>query len=374
MLHVSLVRLQAKAGIINLKNMKLKRDIQLNKHSTMKLGGPAQYLTEVKDRSEVAEAVVWAEQNKLPVVMIGNGSNIIWSDNGFKGVVIVNRIMGYDAFEEGAGDYYLTVGSGENWDSVVERSVKKGLSGIEALSLIPGTVGATPVQNVGAYGQEISTCLVSVEAYDRQTHSFVNIPKLDCHFGYRTSRFNTVDKNRFFITGLTFHLKKSKMQPPFYQSLNDYLTEHAIVDYTPEVIRKAVMEIRSSKLPDPGKIANNGSFFINPIVSAEKFQELNAKFPGIAAWDLKNGQYKISAAWLIERAGFKGVSDIETGMGIWSKQAVVLTNIKAKTTNDLLKFKQKINDRLKEMFDITLEQEPEFIGTPPKPPEPPKLV
>ncbi len=374
MLHADLVRLQAKAGIIRPRYMKLSRNVPLSKYSTMRLGGPAAYLTEVTDRTEVAEAVVWAEQNKLLVVMIGDGSNIIWSDKGFKGVVIVNRIKGYDDFEESQGDHYLTIGSGENWDNVVERAVKSGLSGIEALSLIPGTAGATPIQNVGAYGQEIANCLVMVEAYDRQSNSFVKIPTLDCHFGYRTSRFNTIDKNRFYITGIILRLKKTTLQPPFYQTLNDYLVEHAIVDYSPENIRKAVIDIRSSKLPDPKKVANNGSFFVNPIVSAEKFNELHTKFPGIMAWDLKNGQYKLSAGWLIDRAGFKGISDPETGMGVWDKQAVVLVNIKAKTTADLYRFKQKINNRLKEMFGITLEQEPEFIGELPTPPPAPKLI
>lgn len=328
----------------------------------MKLGGLAAYLTEVKSRKDIVGAVAWADKYKLPVIMIGDGSNIVWSDRGFPGLVMVNKIKHFKIFKEDDGNIYLTVGGGENWDSVVKRAVRKGLSGIEALSLIPGTVGATPVQNVGAYGQEISDTLVSVEAFDNKSKTFVNIPKLDCQFGYRTSRFKTEDRGRFFISAITLHLSKTNLEPPFYDSLKTYLKNNSIKSFSPKVIRKAVIAIRSSKLPDPKKVANNGSFFANPIVNAEAFKLLDKKFPNLAHWELKDGSVKLSAAWMVEAAGFKGFRDPQTGMAIWPLQPLVLVNERARSTRDLIEFRQKIIVKVRYMFGVTLQQEPEFIG------------
>lgn len=342
--------------------MQIQDNVSLANYSTMRLGGPAAHLVEVTSRQELAAAVAWADAQKLPVVMIGNGSNIVWGDKGFPGLVIVTRIMRYETFEEEPGEIYLTIGGGENWDQVVERTVARDLSGIEALSLIPGTAGATPVQNVGAYGQEISETLVSIEAYDRQSKSFVNIPKLDCGFGYRTSRFKGADKGRFFITALTLHLRRTHMQPPFYQSLEQYFIDHHAADYSPKTIRAAVIAIRSSKLPDVATTANTGSFFSNPIIDSTVFTQLKAAHPDLYYWELEDDKYKLSAAWLMEQAGFKAVHDEPTGMATWPKQTLVLVNEHAKSTNDLLDFKQRIVQKVHEMFGVTLEQEPELIG------------
>lgn len=343
-------------------SMKIKENVSLAKHSTMRLGGNARFLSEVTSRKDVVEAVSWANQYKLPIVMIGSGSNIVWTDNGFEGLVLVNNIRRFETFKEDKGNTYITVGSGEIWDDVVKRTTKKGLSGIEALSLIPGTAGATPVQNIGAYGQEIKDTLVSVEAYDRQSNTFVIIPNVDCKFGYRTSRFKTNDKDRFFITAVTLHLNKTALKPPFYESLQTYLTKHRIKKFSPKVIRKAVVAIRSSKLPNPAKVANNGSFFANPIITNAKLKSLQKTYPNIVFWDLKNGYAKLSAAWLIERAGFKDFHDPETGMGTWPLQPLVLVNEHAETTRNLIEFRQKIVIKVRYMFGIVLEQEPELLG------------
>lgn len=328
----------------------------------MRLGGNALHLTEVTNRSEVEESVHWAEAQNLPVIMIGEGSNIVWGDSGFPGLVVVNKITRYESYQEDDENTYLTVGGGENWDSVVERTVKEGLSGIEALSLVPGTAGATPVQNVGAYGQEIADSLVSVEAYDKELKSFVTIPKVDCAFGYRTSRFKTTDKGRFFITAITLHLTKTNLQPPFYPALTEYFRQNNITEYTPITVREAVINIRKRKLPDPKVVANNGSFFHNPVVDIDIFTQLRDNFPDLIYWETEDGNYKISAAWLLDKAGFKGVHDQETGMATWEAQPLVLINESAKSTADLLKFKQKIIDTVGDLFGITLTQEPELIG------------
>lgn len=326
----------------------------------MRLGGTAAYLTEVSDRHELADALNWAEQYKLPVIMIGSGSNIIWKDEGFPGLIIVNKILRFEEQFEDEENYYVTVGAGEDWDSVVARVVDKGMTGIEALSLIPGTAGATPVQNVGAYGQEIANTLVSVEAYDTQKKDFINIPNIECGFGYRMSRFKSTDRGRFFITAITLHLIHGNPQPPYYRALEAYLEEHQITNPTPQIIRDAVITIRRSKLPDL-TVANNGSFFANPVIDEGDYAQLQADFPGIPGWSIGAGRIKIPAAWLIEQAGFKDIHDAETGMATWQAQPLVLVNEHAQSTAQLLQFKQKIVTAVKQKFNVQLEQEPELL-------------
>lgn len=336
-------------------------DVSLSSYSTMRLGGMAKHVTEVHDRQELADALDWAEDQQLPCLMIGTGSNIIWKDEGYPGLLIVNKMLHFEIAGEDELNHFCTIGAGELWDGAVERTVEAGLTGIECLSLIPGTAGATPVQNVGAYGQEIADTLVSVEAYDTKTKTYVNIPASDCGFGYRTSRFKTKDNGRFFITSITLHLTKANPQPPFYASLNGYLEANHITSYTPATIRKAVIAIRSAKLPDPAKVANNGSFFANPIVNAGKLARLLVEFPDLPHWDVADGDSKIPAAWLVEHAGFKDYQDKETGMATWPAQALVLINQHAKNTADLLAFRQKILDAVQQKFNIKLEQEPELL-------------
>lgn len=343
--------------------MNIQNDVSLKDFSTMRLGGKVKYLVEITKRTEVEEAVAWAVEKQVPPLMIGGGSNIIWRDEGFEGLLLVNKVMGYEEFAEDDLNTYITVGAGENWDSVVKRSVQAGLTGIEALSLVPGTAGGTPIQNVGAYGQEIADTLVSVEAYDLHTRAFVTIPASECQFGYRNSRFKTTDRDRFFITGLTLHLMKQNPEPPFYRALTEYLAvNHKEETYTPEDIRKAVIDIRSHKLPDPVKVANTGSFFANPIISGGLLAQLQADYPDIPHWPTSDPEKaKIPAAWLIEQAGFKDFHDRETGMATWSAQPLVLVNEYAKTTADLMKFKQQIVDAVAKKFEVTLEQEPELL-------------
>jgi UDP-N-acetylmuramate dehydrogenase len=328
----------------------------------MGLGGQAAHLVDVTSREEVKEAFRWAKARKLPAVMIGGGSNVIWSDAGFFGLVMIDKILGYDADEEDEINTRLSVGSGEPWDSVVERSAADGLTGIESLSLIPGTTGATPVQNVGAYGQEISQTLVSVEAFDTQANDFVTIVGNECGFSYRNSRFKGADHGRFYITGINLLLRKANPKPPFYGTLQAYLEEHKITEYTPMSIREAVIAIRSSKLPDPAVVRNTGSFFANPIINNQQLSGLSGKFTDIPHWQVSDDTVKLSAAWLIAQSGFNDYHDSETGMATWPKQPLVLVNEHAKTTADLMVFKQKIVGAVQAKFGITLEQEPELIS------------
>lgn len=328
----------------------------------MRLGGPAAHLVDVASKSELLEAISWASNQALPIISIGGGSNIIWQDDGFEGLVIINKIPGYDAVAVDETTAEVTIGAGENWDDIVARTVSDGYSGIEALSLIPGSTGATPVQNVGAYGQEIAQTLVHLEAFDVEMNDFVTIPAEECNFGYRSSRFKTTDRGRFFITSITLRLSKDKPQPPFYPALQRYLEEHNITEPDAAIIREAVIAIRSSKLPDPDLVANNGSFFANPIISQQQLAAIQAiSDEAVPHWPTNEGLVKVAAAWLVENAGFKDFHDTQTGMATWHKQPLVLVNEGAQSTEQLIEFRQKIIAAVQEKFGITLEQEPELL-------------
>jgi len=328
----------------------------------MRLGGTARYLVEITSKWEITQAWQWAQERQLPVIMIGSGSNIVWRDEGYPGLVMVNRIMGYDDYAEDARSHYITVGAGENWDSVVARTVDASLTGIESLSLIPGTAGATPVQNVGAYGQDVSQTIMSIEVFDTTTGQLTNVPSEACGFGYRKSLFQTDYRGRFFITAVTFHLTAGNPQPPYYGAIEQYLADNPPNGaVTPKIIREAVIAIRHAKLPNPAEVANNGSFFANPIVTNGQLVELRADFPEMPCWPNDDGSAKIPAAWLIEQAGFKDVHDEQTGMATWSRQPLVLVNEHAKNTGDLLAFRDRIIATVQEKFNITLSQEPELL-------------
>ena len=341
----------------------LKENVSLRGYSTMRLGGNARYLCEIEDYHDIPKIIDWADQNKLSVVMIGTGSNIIWGDEGYPGVVIVNKIPGYD-IQDQAEQQFIIVGAGEEWDSVVKRSVDAQLSGLEFLSLIPGTAGATPIQNVGAYGKEIADTLVCVQAYDRTEKKMVVIPKSDCGFAYRTSRFKTEDKGRFFITSLTFTLSKKLPLPPFYPAITNYLEKNSIsiMGITPQILRDTVIAVRTEKLPDPKVVANCGSFFHNPVITMMELEEIRAENPSVIYWPVGDDMAKVSAAWLLEQLGLKGYHEPNTGMAIWEHQALVFVNEKATSTAQLLAFRDAVMKAVEDKFGVKLEQEPELLN------------
>lgn len=341
--------------------MEIAENVSLKKYSTMRLGGQARYFAKAKTKDDLAKLHVWATKKNVPLIVIGEGSNILWSDDGFAGLVVVNKIKGFKVENIDTTTAHVTIGAGEDWDKAVERTVTAGYSGIEQLSLIPGTTGATPVQNVGAYGREIKDVLVSVEAFDTEEAKFVTIANEDCNFSYRDSRFKSQDRGRFLISSIVLRLTTEDPQPPFYFSVKDYLEQHNITQPRAKDIRKAVVSVRTKKLPDPDVIANNGSFFGNPIISHKAFSSLQKDYPDIVSWPVGHEQVKLSAAWLIEHAGFKDFHDTVTGMATWDKQPLVLINESAKSTADALAFRDKIIDAVQVQFKITLQQEPELI-------------
>ena len=338
----------------------IKENISLKEHSTMRLGGNARYYCVVTTMFELKEAVEFADSKSIDAIMIGGGSNIIWQDSGYDGLVIVGNIKNYEV-NDSLDQTFVTVGSGENWDEVVGKTVEAGLSGLEFMSLIPGTAGGTPVQNVGAYGGEVAQTLVSVQAYDRKAKNFVTLSNADCEFGYRTSRFKTNDKGRFFIFSLTFSLSKNPPKGPFYGSLEGYLKQTGVTSPTSANIRNAVVEIRTNKLPNPEQYPNCGSFFANPVIEMNQLRLIKESYPGIKYWEVPGGKAKISAAWLIEAIGLKGFVEQNTGIRVWDKQPLVLINDHATSTAQLIAFRDAVIQKIKAKFEITLHQEPEII-------------
>lgn len=336
--------------------MDIHNNIPLKNYTTMRLGGNARFMTDVHTPEEAAEVCRNAYQQNLPIFVLGGGSNLIVSDAGFNGMVVRNRIPGLEVLSDDPSHTVIKVGAGEDWDSVVQRTVEMNLSGIEALSAIPGTAGAAPVQNIGAYGQEISETLVSLEAYDIENDKFVTLQNSDCNFSYRHSIFRGEASGRYLIVSITLQLYKVMPQPPFYKAVQEYLDAHAITIYTPQVIRDAVIDIRTEKLPDPRLLPNAGSFFKNAIVEDWQLTDLKAKYPAIPTFNMPDGRYKVPSGWLIEQAGLKG--KVLHGMKIHDKNALVLINESAKNYTDLAAARDEIKTAVRDQFRIEIEQEP----------------
>jgi UDP-N-acetylmuramate dehydrogenase len=336
--------------------MDIHTNIPLRNYTTMKLGGNARFMTDIHAATEIADIIHNAQAQQIPFFILGGGSNIIVRDTGFNGIVIRNKILGFDIIDDQPSHTTIKVGGGENWDDVVKRSVDLNLTGIEAMSAIPGTAGAAPVQNVGAYGQEIADTLISLEAYDSLTHAFVVLQSNDCGFSYRHSIFRGSAAGRYIITSITLRLYKATPQPPFYAALQDYLDTHAITFYTPQVIREAVTAIRAEKLPDPTERPNTGSFFKNAIIEDWQLNELRKEYPDIPSYDMSDGNFKIPTGWLIEQTGLKGA--LLHGMRVHDKNALVLINESATSYADLAAARDEISGAVRDKFRITIEQEP----------------
>ena len=341
--------------------MKIRENIAIAELTTMRLGGAARYVIDIEEDKDLAEAYKFAREQNLPTYILGGGSNVIGRDGGFNGVVLVNKLRGIYVIDSDEQSLRLCAKSGELLDDLVEYSVKLwngesyGYSGIEALSKIPGTVGAMPVQNVGAYGQETKQVLHAVCVYDYQDNCFKHMLADELGLSYRYSVFNSEDGvGRYFISSVTLELNKTWLQPPFYTSLQTYLDEREITNFTPQVIRDAVAEIRASKLPDPAKEASAGSFFKNVYLDKAKATEAAAR--GIPVWE--GG--KIPSGWLIENAGLKGKEFY--GMRVSDKAALVLINDHATSYADLAKARQAVVDAVETKFGYRLEQEPMELG------------
>lgn len=336
--------------------MDIRTNIPLKNYLTMKLGGSARFMGIVTSPQELAVMCKNAKQQSLPFFILGGGSNVIARDESFNGIVIRNRIMGFDVIDDTSSHTTIKIGAGEIWDDVVKKTVDMGLIGIEAMSAIPGTAGAAPVQNVGAYGQEIANTLVELEAYDSLEDRFVVLQNTDCDFSYRHSMFRGDQMGRYGITSITLKLLKSAPQPPFYQALQTYLDEHQITLYTASVIREAVIAIRANKLPDPKLLPNTGSFFKNAVIEQWQYDDLLQTWPDMPAYPLSDGTLKIPTGWLIEKVGLKG--ELIHGMRVHTGNALVLINESATGYEDLAAARNEIAGKVRDTFRIYIEQEP----------------
>lgn len=334
--------------------MKILENVPLKNLTTMRLGGPARYVIEIENPEEIKDAHDFASQKNLPIFVLGGGANTIARDEGFDGVIIKNAMTGIsDIYSPITDKTYIKALGGEPWDNVVKFTTEKGLTGIEALSKIPGLTGAAPVQNIGAYGQDISETFIKADVYDFKTGEFKTLEKSDFHFSYRHSIMNTTEKNRYFVISIFLELKKGKMSRPFYNSIEKYIEQHKITDFTPGGIREIVSQIRADKLPDPKEKASAGSFFKNIYLTEEEAKKAEEK--GLPVYHGHDG-YKINSGWLIENAGLSG--KLLHGIRVNKKAALVLINESAKSYEDLAKARAEICAAVKEKFGFCLEQEP----------------
>ncbi|NCU37809.1 UDP-N-acetylmuramate dehydrogenase [Candidatus Saccharibacteria bacterium] len=336
--------------------MDIHADIPLKNYTTMQLGGNARFMVDVHTPADVVAVCERAKEQRLPVFVLGGGSNTIVHDEGFAGIVMRNRIPGFHVVAETPRDATLTIGAGEQWDDVVRRSVEMNLTGIEALSAIPGTTGAAPVQNIGAYGQEIAETLVELQAYDQQTGTLVTLTNEQCQFSYRYSIFRGDQIGRYIILTVTLALFKNAPQPPFYGAVQEYLDKKNITIYTPQALRDAVIAIRADKLPDPKLRPNTGSFFKNAIIENWQLSDLRRDYPDAPTYNMPDGRYKVPTGWLIEQTGLKG-STLH-GIKVHDKNALVLINESATSYADLAAARDEIIGAVRDKFRIQIEQEP----------------
>ena len=335
-------------------------NVPLLPYTTFKMGGPARFFMDIASEEELVWALGEAEARNLRIVILGSGSNVIIKDNEVNALVLHIVIPGFSVTSENNDEATIRMGAGEIWDQCVARTVAMGLSGIEALSGIPGTAGATPIQNVGAYGQEVKNVIVSVRALDRTTRQFTELSNKECAFAYRDSMFKHGGKNRYIVTAVTFKLSHEKPSIPDYPGVTDYFAQQNITEPALAQIRDAIIAIRKTKLPDPRDIPSAGSFFKNPIVPETQATTLKQQFPTMPQYPAKPGFIKFAAGWLIEQIGFKGKSF--GTIAVYQNNALVLTNTGKATFQELQAAAQEIKNAVHDRFAIWLEQEPDVIG------------
>ncbi len=330
--------------------------------TTMGLGGTANYVVDVTTDEELRQVYLNAKTMSQPVYVIGGGSNLIAHDEGYPGVIAHMMIPGIEIIADDNDTTTIQAGAGVSWDELVRFGVDRQLTGIEAMSGIPGSAGAAPVQNIGAYGQELADTFVSLEAYDIAKDLFVTLSAADCDFSYRRSIFRENAAGHYVITRITLRLFKSSPQPPFYDSLQRHLDSSQITEYTPQSIRDAVLDVRADKLPDPKIVRNSGSFFKNAIVEKWQAEDLQKNYPDMPTYPMDENHVKIPTGWLIEQCDLKG--ELIHGMRVHKGNAVVLINESATHYDDLSLARQTIIDAVRDRFRISIDQEPLELMTP----------
>jgi UDP-N-acetylmuramate dehydrogenase len=350
----------------------IRDDVPLAPLTTLELGGRARHLAEAADEAAILEALAWAGARGLPVFVLGGGSNVVIADVGFEGLVLRVTSRGRTYAFAGA-EVRVTAAAGEPWDELVADTVARGLAGLECLSGIPGLAGATPIQNVGAYGQEVADTIRSVRVYDRRDAAILELPPSECAFGYRDSAFRRAP-DRHVVLAVTFGLRANGAPTLRYRELAEALAHQAAP--TLAAARAAVLALRRRKsmvidAADPNR-RSVGSFFTNPIVAAEAAERLAARAAadGLVAaasdvprWPAGPGHVKLSAGWLIERSGIARGERTESGsVGVSTAHALALVHHGGGTTADLVGLARRVRDAVRSRFDVTLSPEPIFVG------------
>lgn len=333
--------------------------VDISHLNTMAAPSVAEYYLEVTSQEALVEAVKAAQTQSLLVHLLGGGSNVL-CPLFISGLVLRPLMRGVSAeVKRESQQVLVTIGAGENWHQLVEWSLAQGYYGLENLALIPGSVGAAPIQNIGAYGVELSDCLHSVKWFDLQQHCFKTYSKDECELGYRESIFKHQLKGRAVITEIVVQLNLAAAPIIHYKPLAEYF-EHSATAVTPLAVFNAVCEQRNSKLPNPDDTPNSGSFFKNPVVSMQKLTALQKEFPSIPFYPQPDNNAKIPAAWLIDQCGLKG-SGVQ-GLVVHAKQALVLTNPNKLALKSILSASNEIANTVLQRFDLILEREPQILG------------
>ena len=335
-------------------DLEIKSNYSLKKLNTFGLDVTSESFYIVKSLKDLKN--VLSDYKTKKITVLGGGSNILFS-KFLDGLCLKIDLKGIDVIEENENNIIVNIMAGENWHDFVQWSVNKGFGGIENLSLIPGLVGAAPIQNIGAYGVELKDVFISCKTIHIKDQTEKEFDEKGCLFGYRTSRFKTIDKNIYIITSIKIRLTKEKHKYNIsYGSVKDEIGNREI---NLESISKAVIKIRKSKLPDTNLIGNCGSFFKNPVIDQSKYFELKKKFPSISAFKVEKNQYKVSAAWLIEFLKYRGKSI--GNVGVYENQALVLVNLGGGTGKEILSLADKITSDVYSTFKIKLQPEVEIL-------------
>ena len=330
-----------------------KENISIKNYNSFKIDVKTKFFCEFKNIEELKIILNSCVYNDNKSIVLGGGSNILFT-NDYKGLILKNNITGIKIIKENNHHIIVEVGSGENWHKFVMWSIEKNLSGIENLALIPGSVGACPVQNIGAYGMEAKDSIISVQTIDLKSNKEYNFKNKDCDFNYRDSIFKNKLKNKIIITKVTFRLNKKPINNISYGNIELELKKLKLSP-SPKNIANTIIKIREKKLPDPKKIGNCGSFFKNPIISNSQFLKLQKKFPEIIHFKLPNKKIKISAGWLIENIGLKGYRKGDAG--VHKQQALVIVNYGRANGKEILNLAKRIQKKVMENYEIKIEPE-----------------
>jgi len=334
--------------------MNIQENFSLHSHNTFHINCSARYFSEIHAIHDLKELMEQQVYNKEPRLILGGGSNVLFTKDQNL-LVIKNNLKGKELIAEDENNYFVKIAAGEVWHESVLWCIHNNYAGLENLSLIPGKVGASPMQNIGAYGVEIKDVFHSLEAIHLEDGSNRTFSLEDCEFGYRESVFKRKLKNKYFITSVTFKLTKKPNFNTSYGAIEKELQEMGVTDLSIKAVSDAVIRIRSSKLPDPNKLGNAGSFFKNPELPASHVQELKKQFANMVVYELPNGNFKVAAGWLIEHCGWKGKRIDDAGVHV--NQALVLVNYGKASGNEIFDLSSSIIQSVKQKFNIELERE-----------------